>query len=58
MSKNSYVNSNIRKFTNKYFGGVFSLVYVGKDIVELLPEGSQKIITLSYLRFIQEFQEV
>lgn len=58
MSKNSYVNHNIRKFTNKYFGGVFALVYVGKDTVELLPEGSQKIITLSCLRFIQEFQEV
>lgn len=57
MNKNTYDN-NVRKFTNKYFGGVFTLVYVGRDTVELLPEGSQKIIRLSCLRFIQEFQEV
>lgn len=48
----------MRKFTNKFFGGVFTLTYVGQKHVELIPEGSQKVITVSLQRFIQEFEEV
>lgn len=47
----------MRKFTNKFFGGVFTLTYVGRDTVELIPEGSHKVITLSLQRFVQEFEE-
>ena len=48
----------MRKFTNKFFGGVFTLTYIGQKCVELIPEGSQKVITVSLQRFIQEFEEV
>ena len=48
---------NMRKFTNKFFGGVFTLTFVGRESVELIPEGSQKVITISLQRFVQEFEE-
>lgn len=47
----------MRKFTNKFFGGVFTLTFVGRESVELIPEGSQKVITVSLQRFVQEFEE-
>lgn len=47
----------MRKFTNKYFGGVFTLTFVGKDTVELIPDGSQKVMVVSLQRFVQEFEE-
>lgn len=48
----------MRKFTNKYFGGVFTLVYVEKEYVEMTPEGSQYIIKVPIQRFVQEFEEI
>lgn len=48
----------MRKFTNKFFGGVYTLTYIGQTTVELIPQGSQKVIELSLQRFIQEFEEV
>ena len=48
----------MRKFTNKFFGGVFTLTYVGRDTVELIPEGSQKVMSVSLQRFVQEFEEL
>lgn len=47
----------MRKFTNKYFGGVYTLVFICKDCVELMPEGSQKVFKVSLPRFVQEFEE-
>lgn len=50
-------NYEMRKFTNKYFGGVYTLVFVDRTCVELMPEGSHKIFKVSFQRFIQEFEE-
>ena len=47
----------MRKFTNKYFGGVYTLVYVNRDCVELMPEGSHRVFKVSLQRFVQEFEE-
>ena len=48
----------MRKFTNKYFGGVFTLVYIEKEYVEMTPEGSQYVINIPIQRFVQEFEEI
>lgn len=47
----------MRKFTNKYFGGVYTLVYVDRNCVELMPEGSHRVFKVSLQRFIMEFEE-
>ena len=48
----------MRKFTNKFFGGVYTLVFVDKHCVELMPAGSHRVFKVSLQRFIMEFEEV
>lgn len=47
----------MRKFTNKYFGGIYTLVYVDKHTVELMPENTHRVFKVSLQRFIMEFEE-
>lgn len=47
----------MRKFTNKFFGGTYTLVFVDKYCAELMPEGSHRVFKVSLQRFVTEFEE-